>query len=351
MAEINGKKHYGAIDGLRGYSAIGIILMHVLANGKYATAGFIFDQMIPSFTNLVFLFMVISGFGMCCGYYSKVVQNDIPLAEFYGKRYQKIWPYFALLCVMDLALSPSKEALYETFANLTLCFGLIPNASISVIGVGWFLGVVFVFYLIFPFFCYLLSDKRRAWLSFGVAIILNILCSVYFTVDRTSFIYCAVFFLAGGLIFLYRDLLAKVAQKYRWVVFLVCAGLVPVYYLTSGAMPVIIALCSSLVIYCLSVQRTGILQNPVTKFLGGISMEMYLCHMVIFRLIEKIGLTHIFQSDVLSYTVTAAGTIAGTIVFSLVASKGLEIAGRGIKRVIGKLNKNRMENSQGDRSV
>ena len=138
---------------------------------------------------------------------------------------------------------------------------------------------------------------------------------------------------------MYRDLLEKVAQKYHWVVFLVCAGFVPVYYLTSGAIPAIIALCSSLVIYCLGVQRTGILQNPVTKFLGGISMEMYLCHMVIYRAIEKVGLTHLFASDACSYAVTAVGTIAGSILFSLVARKGVEIAGRGIKRFIGRLNK------------
>lgn len=344
VAEINGKKHYGAIDGLRGFSAIGIILMHVLANGKYATAGFCFGEIIPSFTNLVFLFMVISGFGLCCGYYDKIINNRISVAAFYGKRYAKIWPYFALLCIIDLILSPSPEALYETFANLTLCFGLLPNANISVIGVGWFLGVVFVFYLIFPFVCYLLSGRRRAWLSLAVAIVFNILCSIYFKADRTSFIYCAAFFLAGGMIFLYRETLERIVQKYRWAIILVCIGLAAVYYFVTAIVPLILLLCSSLVVYCLGVQRAGILQNPVTKFLSEISMEMYLCHMVIFRLIEKIGFTHLFNSDVLSYAVTAVGTITGSILFSLVARKGLEIAGRGIKRVIGGPNKNTMEN-------
>lgn len=69
------KRHYGAIDGLRVFSAIGIVLMHVLANGKYAVSGFVFDSIIPSFTNLVFLFMVISGFAMCCGYYDRMISS------------------------------------------------------------------------------------------------------------------------------------------------------------------------------------------------------------------------------------------------------------------------------------
>lgn len=75
--------------------------------------------------------------------------------------------FFALLCVLDIAISPGKAVFYEFLADLTLCFGLLPNANISVIGVGWFIGLVFVFYMLFPFFCFLLSTKKRAWISLG----------------------------------------------------------------------------------------------------------------------------------------------------------------------------------------
>ena len=153
------KLRYDSLDGLRAYAAIGIVVMHVLANGSYGLEGLVFDRLIASFRDLVFLFMVISGFSLCCGYYEKIVTGSIDLASFYAKRFSKVWPFFAVLCLLDFAISPSMNAFYELLADLTLCFGLIPNASISVIGVGWFLGLVFVFYLIFPFFCYLLSDK------------------------------------------------------------------------------------------------------------------------------------------------------------------------------------------------
>lgn len=105
--------------------------------------GFVFERLIPSFTNLVFLFMMVSGFGMCCGYYQKIVDQKISVEDFYKKRYIKIWPYFALLCALDFVISPSKESLFEVFANLTLCQGLLPNAKISVIGVSWTLAVIF----------------------------------------------------------------------------------------------------------------------------------------------------------------------------------------------------------------
>ena len=159
---------YEGIDGLKAYAIIGIALMHVLSNGKYEIGGFAFNQLIPSFTNLVFLFMMVSGFGMCCGYYQRIIDQKISVEDFYKKRYIKIWPYFALLCALDFVISPSKESLFEVFTNLTLCQGLLPNMNISVIGVSWTLAVIFVFYMLFPFFCFLIGNKKRAW---GVAVV------------------------------------------------------------------------------------------------------------------------------------------------------------------------------------
>ena len=147
-------------------------------------------------------------------------------------------PSLALLCVLDFVMSPSKSALYEVFANLTLCQGLLPNMNISVIGVSWTLAVIFVFYLLFPFFCFLLESKKRAWLAFNCAVIYNFVCSTYFFDEshiadrvavnfsaRTSILYCAIYFITGGLIFLYRKKAGGVrieAQGYRWSDFVDC---------------------------------------------------------------------------------------------------------------------------------
>ena len=73
--------------------------------------------------------MVISAFGMCCGYYEKILKNEITLEKFYVKRFKKILPFFALLVFVDLIMSPSIESLYEAFADLTLMFGFLPNAG------------------------------------------------------------------------------------------------------------------------------------------------------------------------------------------------------------------------------
>lgn len=310
---------YEGIDGLKAYAIIGIALMHVLANGEYGIGGFMFERLIPSFTNLVFLFMMVSGFGMCCGYYQKIIDQKISVEDFYKKRYIKIWPYFALLCALDFVISPSKESLFEVFANLTLCQGLLPNAKISVIGVSWTLAVIFVFYMLFPFFCFLIGNKKRAWGVAVVALVFNWLCSNYFNAGRTNIVYDAVYFIAGGLIFLYRKELAEFASKHKIIAGAILLIATVAYFALGGSTLTLLFFCVAALIYTLGCRTGGVLVNPVAKFLGGISFEIYLCHMVIHRVLEKLHLVHLFGNGLLAYIFTAVAVICGSVVFSVCA--------------------------------
>ena len=248
---------YEGIDGLKAYAIIGIALMHVLANGEYGIGGFVFERLIPSFTNLVFLFMMVSGFGMCCGYYQKIVDQKISVEDFYKKRYIKIWPYFTLLCALDFVISPSKESLFEVFANLTLCQGLLPNAKISVIGVSWTLAVIFVFYMLFPFFCFLIGNKKRAWSVAVVALVFNWLCTNYFKAGRTNIVYDAIYFIAGGLIFLYRKELAEFAAKYKVVAGAILLIATVAYFALGDNTLTMLFFCVAALVYTLGCKRGG----------------------------------------------------------------------------------------------
>ena len=309
---------YEGIDGLKAYAIIGIVLMHVLSNVKYAINGFVFEQFIPSFTNLVFLFMMVSAFGMCCGYYQRVVDRKIRVEDFYKKRYVKIWPYFALLCALDFVISPNKESLFEVFANLTLCQGLLPNANIAVIGVSWTLAVIFVFYMLFPFFCFLIGNRKRAWGVAVAALVFNWLCGNYFNAERTNIVYDAIYFIAGGLIFLYRKELAEFAAKYKVIAGAILLIATVAYFALGGNTITMLFFCVAALVYTLGCKRGGLV-NPVAKFLGGISFEIYLCHMLIYRVLEKLHLVHLFGNGLLAYIFTAVAVICGSVVFSVCA--------------------------------
>ena len=324
------KERYEGIDGLKAYAILGIVLMHILTNGNFSLNGFAFQKLIPSFTNLVFLFMMVSGFGMCCGYYQKITNCEISIEDFYKKRYIKIEPYFALLCLLDFVVSPSKESLFEVFANLTLCQGLLPNANISVIGVSWTLAVIFVFYMFFPFFCFLLANKKRAWGVTAVALLFNYICSIYFFdinhvsnfSPRSNIVYDAIYFIVGGLIFLYRKDLAEFALKHKVNIGLILLIATVAYFALGDTTLTILFFCIAVLVYALSCRTwrdSVVLVNPIVKFLGSICLEIYLCHMRIYRLFEKLHFIHLFGNGVMAYIFTAIAVICGSIAFSVCA--------------------------------
>ena len=90
------KEYYGAIDGLRTIACIGIVMMHIATNNSYHISGFLYNSIIPSFTNFVFIFMAVSAFGMCCGYYKKIIdyviqKNNITVSKPHRKMDWFIW--------------------------------------------------------------------------------------------------------------------------------------------------------------------------------------------------------------------------------------------------------------------
>lgn len=317
-------KQYDAIDGLRTIACIGIVMMHIQANNDYQITGFAYESLIPAFTNFVFLFMVISAFGMCCGYLDRMLNNQISLEEFYIKRYSKILPFFALLVLMDIVISPSKATVIEGFADVTLLFGLFPN-HISVIGVGWFLGLIFAFYLIFPFYCVLLRSRKRAWGAFVISVVLNCVCSAYFNVGRGNIVYCLCYLLAGGLIYIYREELEKFSRKYWWVTLVLAVLSVIGYFAAGPNTATMLSVSVTMLIYAL--RKSRVLQNCFTRHFSALSMEVYLSHMVIFRVVEKLHINTMIGSGWLQYIVTVIITLAGTVVFSVAVKKIFVIIG------------------------
>lgn len=316
------KERYGSLDGLKSLAAFGIVLMHMRANNNYDISGFVYDNVIASFTNFVYLFMVISAFGLCCGYYERFQNNKMDYAIFYRRRFNKIFPFFALLVIIDIIFCHSISALYEGFGDLTMMFGFLPYPNkISVIGVGWFIGLVFVFYLIFPFYCVLIKSKKSAWISFTLSIGLNIACTQYFDVGRYNILYSGCFFIAGGLVFLYRDTIKRLKA---YLVIPAQLLLICLYFLVGGNTFTWIMISSSLLITAIAVEPK-FLDNKVFKFVSGLSMEIYLSHMFIFRVLEKLKLNQIIGMGWTQYFLICFLVIAGTVLFAFTITKGFKI--------------------------
>lgn len=323
------REHYGSLDGLRAYAAIGIVMMHVMANMTIKPSdNYLTRAIISYFGNFVLLFMIISGFSVSCGYYERIKNNLISPNDFYQRRYKRILPFFAIMVLIDLLWERNLNPLFEGFADLTLCFGLYPNADIKVIGVGWFIGVAFVFYLLFPFFTFLLDNKRRGWLSLMISLCLCAIGIYYFgnknyfehpiAFGRSTILYSAPYFIVGGMIYLYRHSLKEWVGHHYWAMLALCVAITIAHFAFKGkGLDVLQSLLffAVWVIYAIG-SKDKVLNNKVVQYLSKISMEIYLCHMLFFRVVDKMLLNHFIVNHDVLYLTTVVLTLAGAIVFS-----------------------------------
>lgn len=327
------RRHYGDLDGFRAIAAIAIVVMHVFVRGEYAGHGASSSirSAVSPLGTFVTLFFVISGFGLCCGYYERIANARITPERFYAKRIRKLLPFFALLVLLDVIGSGGTSSLWEAFADLTMMFNLLPDLNIEVIGVGWALGVIFLFYFLFPFFVYLIGTKRRAWLTFLVSVALSMSCVFHFHkanggLDDRRFIYHAMFFVAGGLLFLYRERIESMTRTGRVATLLVALAVLPLLYVRTPAWSSNLrqlALWLPWMILAIGADHR-VFDNPIARFLSNISFEIYLSHLFIFQVCDILHLTHVTGNATADYLITLTLTLIGVTLFALAAKKAID---------------------------
>ncbi len=341
------KKFYDNFNGVRTLAAVTIVFMHVLQTASYTfKPGLVSDlAYIYLYNSYVFveLFFMISGFSLCCGYYERIKNNKMNINDFYSKRYTRILPFFAILVCLDLLATflfgsgITMSVLYEAYANFTLLFGFLPMVDISVIGVGWTLGVIFGFYIVFPFFVYTLWTKRRAWFWLLVFLGINYVTSVYFVGEngpiKTNTFRFLCFFTVGGILYLYKDKidnmynkLSKSVSMVVSVLFLIVGLIISVYFEDNNNYTNILALwltvknilAFALILISAMAPNHKVLDNIFTKYMSNISFEIYLSHMLMYRVVEMVGLIAIFGNTVHGYIIVSLAVLAGSTAFSIV---------------------------------
>ena len=329
---IGSNNRYENLDGLKVIAAFGIVAMHVSSNMGHPLTSEIATNIIGSMTHFVKLFLILSGFGMCCGYYEK----------FYIRRFEKNLPFFALLVCIDTLFSIKTVLWRDVFSSLTMAFNLMPSHDMSVIGVGWTLGVIFVFYFMFPFYIFLLSTKKRAWFTVIICYILNWCCCNYYEsvgkTDGANFLFLSIYFVVGGVLYLYKDYIQeKVSGIPTFVVLLATAVITMIwYFIPANEFSLFFTVKTSIlfaiwVIFAIS-QPMKLLENSVTKTLSQVSLEVYLSHMMIFRVVEKFGIADRINNGNIAYIVVLFLTIILTIVFALIAKRVIDICFRRLKK-------------------
>jgi peptidoglycan/LPS O-acetylase OafA/YrhL len=185
------------LDFLRVISTLVIILFHSMTSLSFFDFAKFSKQysFLGQFSNLaVSIFFIVSGFSLAYSYKKRFKENT-DIKFFYLNRIKRIFPlYFTTLLFFLVVntltgLIPQKSSFLSyltTFLGingfLTSFFNLRSILGIRVIvNIGeWFLGLIFLYYLIFPilFKTYI---KYRDWLVFLFTLIISLLSMFYFS--------------------------------------------------------------------------------------------------------------------------------------------------------------------------
>lgn len=127
---------------------------------------------------------------------------------------------------------------------------------------------------------------------------------------RHSFLYCLPYFLIGGIVYLYKDEIERFVNQFKVITLCVVLALTVGYYITPDVINSInIVVIKTLILYTgwLSLALgydNRLMNNKFTNYISNLSMEMYLSHMVVFRIVEKIGVTERIESPIIRYMTT-----------------------------------------------
>lgn len=92
----------------------------------------------------------------------------------------------------------------------------------------------------------------------------------------------------------------------------------------------------SWILYAISGDN-GILSNRFMKYFSTISLEIYLVHMFIYRIMEKINLIHFLKRDCMNYIFVWVSVVMGSVFF-------VEIYRYALKKLTKYLNRSRGKN-------
>ena len=144
------------------------------------------------------------------------------------------------------------------------------------------------------------SERERLYMVKAIRYVTD--AFINFNPGRHNILYSAPFLLAGGLCYLYRDKLHRLAKRAGNWLLAACIAVNALYFVcpqsafTLHSVVPLLAVFTLWLVYALGAEHKW-MHNRVIDFLSGISMEIYLCHMVMFRVVEKMHLERIINDE------------------------------------------------------
>ena len=188
------------------------------------------------------------------------------------------------------------------------------------------------------------------------SVIIQFLCEMLFMTEifvtenylnRSNILYSMAFFLTGGMLYLYRIEIeqfvkGKCERQCRirqWCILFVCIIATIVYYLTPDMLfsisindQKVLLVFTLWCVYAIGA-KSVVLNNSVVKLISKYSMEIYLSHMIVLKVLRTLKVTEITEKNVLSFIIMFALLLIVTLVFVLFVNYGIACIRRKIKNI------------------
>lgn len=311
--------------------------------------GGLFKQIISSFAALTVVFIVLSGFGITSGYLKKLQGCAIDLEGFYFRRYKKIWPFFFITTIIGVIFERSIQGVEEGIMELTLLYGFLPNNcnSFSVNGVCWTLGTIFAFYILYPYISVFLKNRNRAWGALICSIVVMFLSEHLFLTEvfvrtpylnRSNVLFSLPFFLSGCMLSIYQNEIAAFVKQKKLICTAACVLLTCLLLFSQNEFQNVQladykywALGVLWIGYTLGVDGR-FFTNKIIYIISKYSMEIYLSHMIIRKVLGYLQLSRHIGDNLLTFVGELFILMCGTLLFAKIVDMFLNLIYKRIKQ-------------------
>jgi peptidoglycan/LPS O-acetylase OafA/YrhL len=263
--------------------------------------------------------------------------DDRPLLYFYIRRFFRIAPlFYALLLAWILIYIYIKNPfnIYDLTINLLFLFNIFPNKQDGMVGASWVIGVLILFYLIFPLLHKIFKNIGTCIIFIFLSLLLaywaeSLLNPMYF---KLSFIRHLPILAIGMFVFYLLNIIPQIRRKRIIGVTLICLSFLLFIILLRGELKSYYwqGILFSALLLGISLNPFKIIVNNLTIFLGEISYSMYLCHPLLiplltpfYRIIYKLSIP-LSVKYIIVVTVTFALLISiSYIAYCLIEKPGI----------------------------
>jgi len=268
---------------IRGFLALVIVLHHLANHFTIAESGMVYRFFNDIGFLAVAIFFFISGYGL----QKQHMEKESYKTGFLRKRLPTVLFPYIIVNLVYWALS----FVYGTpYSAVDILKGLI-NGS-PVVAHSWYIIAIIVFYIIFALL--MIICKKRYRLMLTLASVFYLLYAVLcIKLGYGAWWYNTAFILIFGMLWaVFEKKIMELLKKRFWILAAGSVVLFALVYVASRLLPpsdfpiksiISAAFFTVFALFAFAKIKIG---NPVLKFVGKISLELYLCHeifMVLFR--------------------------------------------------------------------